>query len=121
MSGPEQNTLFETSAAVSSALRKIPRTAAKTSAPRALSAAALSVAGQQFKEAYSPIVVAGAVRMIEVALVATVGVALYFWLAAGVAYSARYYIGSIAGISLFSAICSFCRETIFAARSRSAQ
>jgi Undecaprenyl-phosphate glucose phosphotransferase len=101
MSGPEQNTLFEASTAVSSALRKMPRTA-KASGPRALSAAALAVAGQQFKEAYSPIVLAGAVRMIEVALVATIGVALYFWLAAGVADSARYYVGGIAGISLFS-------------------
>jgi len=94
--------LFETSAAVSSALRSMPRAAAKAAAPRALSAAALAVAGQQFKDAYSPIVLAGAVRMIEVALVAVIGLALYLWLAAGVADSAHYYIGSIAGISLFA-------------------
>ena len=101
MSGPEQ-TLFETSAAVSSALRTMPRIAAKASSPRALSAAALAIAGQQFKEAYSPIVLAGAVRMIEVGLVATIGVTLYFCLVSGVADATRYYMGSIAGISLLS-------------------
>jgi Undecaprenyl-phosphate glucose phosphotransferase len=100
MSGPEHGTIFETAAAVSSAVRTLP--GARSSAPRALSAAALAVAGQQFKDAYSPIVLAGAVRMIELALVAATGLVLYFWLVAGDTDSARYYMGSIAGISLLS-------------------
>ncbi len=80
----------------------MPGATARASGPRALSAAALAVAGQQFKDAYSPIVLAGAVRTIEAVLVAAIGLLLYFWLAAGVADSARYYIGGIAGISLMS-------------------
>ena len=102
MAGPGPGTIFEAASAVSSAVRAIPNASARTSGPRALSPAALAVAGQQFKDAYSPIVLAGAVRLIEVALVASVGLALYFWLIAGIAGTARYYIGSIAGISLLS-------------------
>jgi Undecaprenyl-phosphate glucose phosphotransferase len=102
MSGPDQGTIFETAAAVSSAVKALPRTAAKAAAPRALSSAALAVAGQQFKEPFSPIVVAGIVRVIEVALVATVGVVLYLSSVAAAADSARYYIGCIAGIALLS-------------------
>jgi Undecaprenyl-phosphate glucose phosphotransferase len=102
MSGPDQGTIFETAAAVSSAVKALPRTAAKAAAPRALSSAALAVAGQQFKEPFSPIVLAGIVRVIEVALVATVGVVLYLSSVAAAADSARYYIGCIAGIALLS-------------------
>jgi Undecaprenyl-phosphate glucose phosphotransferase len=102
MSGPEHTTVFESASAVSSAVRTMPGANARASAPRALSTAALAVAGQQFKDAYSPIVLAGAVRMIELALVAATGLVLYFWLADSFANSARYYMGSIAGISLLS-------------------
>ena len=102
MSGPEQSTVFETAAAVSSAVRALPRAAAKTSAPHALSSAALVVAAQGFRQAYSPIVLAGIVRVIEVALVATIGLAIYLWYIAPVTDSAHYYIGSIVGISLLS-------------------
>ena len=102
MSGPEQTTLFETTAAVSSAVRALPRVATKKSAPHGLSSAALAVAAQGFRQAYSPIVLAGIVRVIEVMLVAAVGLALYLWSVAPVADSARYYIGCIAGISLAS-------------------
>ena len=102
MSGPEQSTIFETASAVSSAVKALPRAAAKASASRALSSAALAVAAQQFKQAYSPIVLAGIVRVIEVVLVATIGLALYLWSVASVTDSAHYYIGSIFGISLLS-------------------
>lgn len=87
---------------MSSAVKALPRTPAKASGPHALSSAALAVAAQQFKEAYSPIVLAGIVRVIEIAIVATIGFALYFWYVAPVVNSARYYIGAIAGISLLS-------------------
>ena len=102
MSGPEQTTIFETASAVSSAVRAMPRTAAKAAASHALSSAALEIAGQRFKRAYSPIVVAGFVRLLEVGLVAAVGIALYLWYVAPVAENTRYYIGSIIGISLLS-------------------
>ena len=102
MAGPEQSTIFETAAAVTSAVKALPRTAAKTAGPRALSSAALAIAAQRFKEPYSPIVLAGIVRVIEIALVATIGLGLYLWLVADVAESARYYIASILGISVLS-------------------
>src|SRR5271170_3464225 len=102
MSSPEQVTIFDTAGAASSAVRAMPRIAAKPTSARALSGAALEIAAQRFKRAYSPIVVAGIVRLIEVGLVAAVGTALYFWYVAPVAGSAMYYAGSIAGISLLS-------------------
>ncbi len=102
MSGPEQSTIFETASAVSSAVKALPRAAAKASASRALSSAALAVAAQRFKQAYSPIVLAGIVRVIEVFLVATIGLALFLWSVARLTDSAHYYIGSIIGISLLS-------------------
>src|SRR5579863_9052814 len=102
MSAPEPSTIFETAAAVSSAVKAMPRTGAKASGPHVLSAAALAVAAQRFKDAYSPIVVAGIVRAIEIALVATTGFALYLWVVPPSADSARYYLGAIAGISLLS-------------------
>ena len=102
MSAPEPSTIFDTAAAVSSAVKAMPRAGTKASGPHALSAAALAVAAQRFKDAYSPIVVAGIVRVIEIALVAAIGFALYFWSVPPLADSARYYIGAIVGISLLS-------------------
>jgi hypothetical protein len=45
---------------------------------RRLSPAALAVANQQVRSAYSPIVIAGAVRIIDFLTLSFVGVALYF-------------------------------------------
>jgi Undecaprenyl-phosphate glucose phosphotransferase len=102
MSSPEPTTLFETAAGATSAVRALPRAVAKAAAPRGLSSAALAVAAQRFKRPYSPIVVAGFVRVIEIGVVAVVGLTLYLWEAAPDAGSAHYYIGSIIGISLLS-------------------
>ncbi|MGB6548075.1 MAG: undecaprenyl-phosphate glucose phosphotransferase, partial [Xanthobacteraceae bacterium] len=102
MSAPEPSTIFETAAALSSAVKAMPRATAKASGPHALSAAALAVAAQRFKDAYSPIVVAGIVRVVESALVAATGFALYVWSISPLVDSGRYYIGAIAGISLLS-------------------
>jgi Undecaprenyl-phosphate glucose phosphotransferase len=102
MSEPEPTTIFEAASAVSSAVRTMPRAAARVRASHALSSAALEIATQRFKRAYSPIVVAGFVRLIEVGLVAAIGLALYFSYVAPAADNARYYIASIAGISLLS-------------------
>src|SRR5580698_1703518 len=102
MSAPEPSTIFDTAAAVAAAAKTKTRAGTKASEPHALSAAALAVAAQRFKDAYSPIVVAGIVRVIEIALVAAIGFALYFWSVPPLADSARYYIGAIVGISLLS-------------------
>src|SRR6516162_11952919 len=48
------------------------------SKPRALSPAALDAAAQQAAPAWSPIVVAGTVRMLEFALTALIGLGVYF-------------------------------------------
>ena len=102
MSGPEQSTIFETAAAVSSAVKAIAarRQAvghiARSPPPRSRSPRSNS------NEAYSPIVLAGIVRVIEVVLVAAVGLVLYLWYVAPVTGFARYYVGSIVGISLLS-------------------
>jgi Undecaprenyl-phosphate glucose phosphotransferase len=101
MSGHENTTLFDSSSAVSSAVKALARNPA-ADATRPLSAAARAVTAQQFKHAYSPIVLAGIVRLIEVALVAAIGLGLYLWSVAPAAGSAAYYGGSIAGISLMS-------------------
>ena len=80
----------------------MPRAAARAPASRALSSAALEIATQRFKRAYSPIVVAGFVRLIEVGLVAVIGLALYFCYVVPAWGSSLYYYASIAGISLLS-------------------
>ena len=97
MSSPETTTLFDT-AAVSSAIKAMPGT--KSQAPRPLSAAAQDVVAENFKQAYSPIVLAGAVRAIEVVLVATVGLVLYVGYVVPDNGFASSYFGAIAGISL---------------------
>jgi Undecaprenyl-phosphate glucose phosphotransferase len=98
MSNPEQNTIFEAASAVSAAVKAMPR--AKPPEPRTLPAAAQAVASQRFKEAYSPIVLAGIVRAIEACLVATVGFSLYFWYVVPVVGFTRYYVVVILAIAL---------------------
>ncbi len=102
MSGSEQGTIFDAASAVSSAMKTLPRGAAKPSAPRTLTAAARAVAAQHFERAFSPIVLAGVVRVIEVALVAITGLGLYFWLVSPQAHSGWYYFANIFGISLLA-------------------
>ena len=75
MSSPETTTLFDTDRGFLP--RSKPCPASSRRRPRPLSAAAQDVVAEDFKQAYSPIVVAGAVRAIEVVLVATVGFLLY--------------------------------------------
>src|ERR1700677_2933457 len=74
MNSPEQGSIFDADS-VSSAVKAMPR--AQPAAPRQLSPTALLVAAQDFKPAYSPIVVAGTVRLIEAALIIAVGLAIY--------------------------------------------
>ena len=99
MSETEGGTLFETAAGISAAVTRISRPASKPVDARKLSAAALAIAAQRFVPAYSPIVLAGMVRLIEFALVFVVGLAVY----AGYVVPAYgfhwYYAGAIAGIA----------------------
>ena len=67
-----------------------------------LSAAARDVGFQPTASAYSPIVLAGTVRLIEVALVAAVGFVVYLWYGAQADGFAWYYISAICGVALFA-------------------
>jgi Undecaprenyl-phosphate glucose phosphotransferase len=98
MTSPDTTTLFDTTT-VSAAVRAMPPDF-KPQAPRTLSTAAQEVAGEDFKPPYSPIVVAGAVRAIEVALVATVGFLLYAAYVVPTEGFSRNYFVAIAGISI---------------------
>ena len=102
MSSPEHSTIFDSAVALSSTVKSMPRAAA--SAPRALSSAALAVAAQRFKQAYSPIVVAGIVRLIEAALVATVGLTLYFLYVVPHDGLVLYYPASVVGVALLALV-----------------
>jgi Undecaprenyl-phosphate glucose phosphotransferase len=98
MSSSERSMLFESAAATAAA-----------AAPRArkspqLSAKALTAAALPFRAGYSPIVVAGTVRLIEVAIVALVGFAVYFAYVVpndGIGFAWRY-AGAIAGIAVLA-------------------
>jgi Undecaprenyl-phosphate glucose phosphotransferase len=102
MSGLKESTIFETAAAVSSAVKAIPRAGTASSAQRALSSAAIEVAAEKFERAYSPIVLAGVVRVIEAILVAAVGLILYLWYVEPANGFAWYYVGCVGGITLLS-------------------
>src|SRR5580693_5629187 len=102
MSSAEHSTIFEAAAAVSSAVKSLPRIAAKSGSAHTLSPAAIEVADQEFKPAYSPIVLAGTVRLIEAALVIAVGLAVYFWHVVPAVGFAWYYVGAIVGIAVMA-------------------
>jgi Undecaprenyl-phosphate glucose phosphotransferase len=102
MTSPEHGTIFDATGAASAAVKALP--AAKSSARRPLSPTALLVAAQDFKPAYSPIVLAGTVRLIEASLVALVGLALYFWYVVPANGFAMHYIAEIAGIAILSIV-----------------
>ena len=101
MSSTEHGTVFEASAAASSAVRSLPRIAG-ASGPRMLSPTALKVAAQRFKPAYSPIVLAGTVRLLEAALIIAIGLAVYFWHVVPAVGFAWYYVGTIVGIAVMA-------------------
>ena len=72
---------------------------------RRLSPAALAVASQKVGNAYSPIVIAGVVRVVDFALVSLTGIALYF--AYVVPLNGFYweYIAAILGMTAAAVIC----------------
>jgi Undecaprenyl-phosphate glucose phosphotransferase len=102
MSNTDHGMMFESPAP--SAAAAVLRSKPKPAAP--LSAAASKVAAQPFAPAYSPIVLAGTVRLIEVALVALVGFAVYVGYVMPRDGFAWHYIAAIAGIAV-SAMLAF--------------
>jgi Undecaprenyl-phosphate glucose phosphotransferase len=96
MSSPERSMMFES--AVATAPAPPPRA---TGTPH-LSALALKAAAQPFQRAYSPIVLAGTVRLIEVALVVLVGFAVYAAYVVPIEGFAWRYVGAISGIALLA-------------------
>ena len=76
--------------------------AAAPSASKTLSPAALDAVGEPATPAWSPIVVAGTVRMIEFALTALVGFAIYFAYVVPIEGFEWHYAGAIFGISVLA-------------------
>ncbi|WP_458760787.1 undecaprenyl-phosphate glucose phosphotransferase [Afipia sp. TerB] len=79
---------------------------------RRLSPAALAIVNQKVRGAYSPVVIAGVVRLLDFALICIVGVALYFGYVTALDGFKWGYIGAIVGIALV-AIVSFQAAEIY--------
>jgi len=112
MSNADHTTIFDARPTVSSALKALPPTSAKPAKSHALSPVALAVASDGAKTPLSPIVLAGTVRLIEVALVAVVGFGLYLWFVARFGGQPWYYVAAIAGIAC-SAMLAFQAADIY--------
>src|SRR5258708_8430814 len=72
---------------------------------RRLPQAALAVANQKVRNAYSPIVIAGAVRVADFVVVSVVGVALYFGYVVPISGFHWEYVGAICGMTATAVIC----------------
>ena len=73
--------------------------AAAATAPKVLSPAALDAAAQPAAPAWSPIVVAGTVRMLEFALITVVGLAVYLSYVVPIEGFEWRYVGAVLGIA----------------------
>jgi len=102
MSKPEANTIFHSTAAALSAVTAMPRSGARPAKPHQLSPAALAIAEKAHESAYSPIVLAGLVRVIEAGLVGAVGFAVYVCYVVPGHGFAWYYFAAILGIALLA-------------------
>jgi Undecaprenyl-phosphate glucose phosphotransferase len=71
---------------------------------RRLSPAALAIVNQKVRGAYSPVVIAGVVRILDFALICIVGIALYFGYVTAVDGFKWGYIGAIVGIALVAVV-----------------
>src|SRR5690349_2719053 len=100
MTRPQPNTVFDTAAAVHSALSALPPD--ESGQPHQLSPAARALTEQPYEPAYSPIVLAGLVRLIEAALVAGVGFAVYAVYVVPRYGFAWYYFAAICGIAILA-------------------
>ena len=100
MSSANHGSIFKATSAVSSTLTTMSRGNSKQAKSRTLSPAALEVAAQRSMGAYSPIVLAGTVRLIEFALVVTIGFAVYVAYVVPAWGFAWHYAAAILGIAL---------------------
>jgi hypothetical protein len=71
---------------------------------RRLSPAALAIVNQKVRGAYSPVVIAGVVRILDFALICIVGIALYFGYVTAIDGFKWGYIGAIVGIALVAVV-----------------
>jgi Undecaprenyl-phosphate glucose phosphotransferase len=101
MSRPEPGAIFETASAVLSAVTAMPRAVLRPSEER-LSPETLSVAARPAGSAYSPIVLAGLVRVFEVAIVVAIGLAVYACYVVPANGFHWYYVGVVLGIALLA-------------------
>src|SRR6195256_523846 len=72
---------------------------------RRLSEAALAVTNQKVRPAYSPIVIAGAVRLADFVLLSLIGVALYFGYVSRLAGFHWEYVAAIFAMAATAVIC----------------
>src|SRR3979411_375169 len=70
-----------------------------------LSQAALAVSNQKVRRAYSPIVIAGAVRIADFILISLVGIALYFGYVVPLSGFQWEYVAAILGMAAAAVIC----------------
>jgi Undecaprenyl-phosphate glucose phosphotransferase len=101
MSRPEPHSIFGANSAVFSAVTAIPA-GEPPSEPRRLSPEAIAIAEENYQSAYSPIVLAGLVRLIEAALVVAVGFTVYACYVVPGHGFAWYYFAAILGIALLA-------------------
>src|ERR1700726_2948713 len=72
---------------------------------RRLSQAALAVANQKVQRAYSPIVIAGVVRVADFVLLSLVGIALYFGYVVRMSGFHWEYVAAIFGMTATAVVC----------------
>src|ERR1043165_239081 len=72
---------------------------------RRLSQAALAVTNQKVRAAYSPIVIAGAVRVADFVMLSLVGIALYLGYVARLSGFNWQYVAAIVGMAVATVIC----------------
>src|ERR1700743_67920 len=92
-------------AATAAAATAAPGAQPRVKRRRRLSQAALSVPNQKVRPAYSPVVIAGAVRLADLVILSIVGVALYFAYVVQLKGFSWQYIASIFGMSVTAVIC----------------
>src|ERR1700735_3482829 len=93
--------MLDAAAAESATAAGAPRTERR----RRLSAAALAVTNQKVRPAYSPIVIAGAVRVADFALLSMVGVSLYLGYVARLSGFHWEYVAAIFGMTASAVVC----------------
>src|SRR5215475_2925015 len=72
---------------------------------RRLSPAALAVTNQKVRPAYSPIVIAGAIRMIDFLMLGVVGIAIYFFYVVPLSGFRWEYVAAIIGMAVTAVVC----------------